>query len=122
MDRILMESSEWNALLISGVTRSAYWNCLSCCAAALDVWRHPVKVNAADMHAMAMTISFFMICDGCDVFCWSARSAAQRKKSPTPDQGRSDCNRNPGVRCSASFAISVHRVARKNIAEFVGSI
>src|SRR5260370_24877881 len=76
MDRILMESSEWNALLISGVTRSAYWRecCLSCCAAVLDAWRHPVKVNAAAMHAMAMTICSFMICDGCDVFYWSARS------------------------------------------------
>jgi hypothetical protein len=43
------------------------------------VWRHPVKVNAAAMHAMAMMICFFMICDGCDVFCLSARSAAQHR-------------------------------------------
>src|SRR5436190_482633 len=69
MDRILMESSEWNALLISGVTRSVYWSAclLSCCAAVLDVW-HPVKANAAAMHAMVMMVCIFMICDGCGVF------------------------------------------------------
>ena len=58
-------------------------SCLSCCAAVLDVWRHPVKVNAAVMHAMAMMICFFMICNGCRVLCWSARSAAQRQRYAT---------------------------------------
>src|SRR5690349_14218393 len=86
MNRILMESSEWNALLISGVTRSVYWSgcCLSCCAAVLDVWRHPVKVNAAAMHAMARMICFFMSCDGCGVSCWSARSTATNAPSQRP--------------------------------------
>jgi len=32
---------------------------LSCCAVVLDVWRHPVKVKAAAMHAMTMMICFF---------------------------------------------------------------
>src|SRR6266436_3420916 len=104
MDRIMMESSEWNALLISGVTRSVYWSgcCVSCCAAVLDVWRHPVKVNAAAMHAMAMTICSFMICDGCDVFYWSARSAAQRCGStdPAPVMFGLQLTRDCGVRCS----------------------
>src|ERR1041385_6779738 len=78
MDRILMESFEWNALLISGVTRSVYWSCVSGCAAFLDVWRHPVKVNAAAIHAMPTMIGLFMICDGCGLLCWSAHSADQR--------------------------------------------
>src|SRR6266446_9269203 len=98
MERILMESSEWNALLISGVTRSVYWSgcCLSCCAAVLDVWRHPVKVNAAAMHAMAMMICFFMICDGCGVFCWSARSAVQQCASlARANDARVEQRRNP---------------------------
>jgi hypothetical protein len=84
MDRILMESSEWNALLISGVTRSVYSSCLSCCAAALDVWRHPVKVNAAAMHAMAMMICFFKICDGCGVLLEFSCSMDDRRLRQIP--------------------------------------
>ena len=59
-----------------------------------------MKVNAAAMHAMAMMIGFFMICDGCGVFCWSARSRpTSRISEPAPLRLELESKCNRGFHC-----------------------